>query len=194
MHELEPLGVRCSALNALNSNLMTRCLSFLVLVALAISLQAQQITITNPVAGAQVPVGRQCAIAWTSQGLAPGTQLKIGIKVDGAGDQPVAAFVPVEAGLYQWLIPWACPTGSTCRVEIGLQNAESSSQGTATFRASRGTLRRKQFRGATHQRRRAFRHRHQFAVQRHPTGSPTPEMDHALLLRCRRFHAGGGSD
>ena len=111
---------------------MTRCLSFCALVALSGALQAQQITITNPVAGAQVPVGQQCAIAWTSQGLAPGTQLKIGVKVGGAGDQPVAAFVPAEAGQYQWLIPWACPTGSTCTVQIGLQDPSSKPGGTAT--------------------------------------------------------------
>ena len=105
----------------------------LLLAAAAGALPAEQITITNPVAGAQVRVGAPCTIAWTSEGLSPGTQLKIVINVAGAGDQPVAAFVPVEAGLYQWLIPWACPTGSTCTVQIGLQNSGSRSPGTTSF-------------------------------------------------------------
>jgi hypothetical protein len=112
---------------------MTRYHLFLALAALSGTLQAQQITITNPVAGAQVPVGQVCAIAWTSEGLPAGTQLKIVVNVPGAHDQPVAAFVPVEAGRYQWLIPWACPTGNTATVRISLQNGGNSSPGTAGF-------------------------------------------------------------
>jgi hypothetical protein len=111
---------------------MNRCLSFCALAALSGALQAQQITITNPPANAQVPVGQPCTIAWTSQGLAPGTQLRIDVNApDETHRQPVAAFVPVEAGQYQWLIPWACPTGSTCQVKIALQNPSDNSQGPA---------------------------------------------------------------
>lgn len=58
---------------------MTRYLPLLLLVSLATQLPAQPIPITNPVAGAQVRVGSVCAIAWTSEGLAPGTQLEISI-------------------------------------------------------------------------------------------------------------------
>ena len=106
---------------------MTRCLSFLTLVALCGALQAQQITITNPPANAQVPVGSLCTIAWTSQGLAPGTQLEIVVNLEGFNNrQPVAAFVPVEAGQYQWLIPWASKIGSTCAVKITPQGSSTS--------------------------------------------------------------------
>ena len=103
---------------------MTRCLSFFLLVALAGALHAdQQLTITSPTAAAQVPVGSLCTIAWTAQGL-EGKQLKI--EVDGEGfteAQAVAEVVPVEAGQYQWSIPWGCLTGSTCTVQIGLDGS-----------------------------------------------------------------------
>jgi hypothetical protein len=94
----------------------------LLLAAVAGALQAEQITITNPVAGAQVPVGSLCTIAWTSQGL-ENRQLKIEVAIPGvANGQSVAKLVPVEAGQFQWRIPWGCPTGSTCKVQIALQD------------------------------------------------------------------------
>ena len=98
---------------------MTRCLSFLVLVALSISLHAQQITITNPVAGAQVPVGKRCAISWTSEGM---TGQTVQIEISLAGYTPrysIAAQVPVEAGQYEWDIPWEMAPSNPCTVYIG---------------------------------------------------------------------------
>ena len=101
---------------------MTRYLLLLALAALPVALHAQQITITNPVAGAQVPVGTVCTIAWSSQGL-EGRQLRIEVAIEGvANAQAVAELVPVEAGQYQWRIPWGCPTGATCKVQMGLQD------------------------------------------------------------------------
>ena len=103
---------------------MTRCLSFLAFVALTGALHAQQITITAPSTNAMVPVGTLCAIAWTSQGLPQGTQVKIDVVLANSNyPQPVTEFVPVEAGKYQWCIPWGCQTGSTCQIKIELQDA-----------------------------------------------------------------------
>ena len=62
---------------------MLRYLSCLTFLMLATLLPAQQITVTNPVQGAQVPVGSLCTIAWTSEGLAPGTQLTLSVSCAG---------------------------------------------------------------------------------------------------------------
>ncbi len=97
---------------------MTRYLSFFLLVVLGGALEAQQLTITNPVAGAQVPVGARCTIGWTNSGLA-GQTLTITISLNGQMPQyAVANLVPVEAGQYQWDIPWELSPTNPCHVSI----------------------------------------------------------------------------
>ena len=106
---------------------ITRCLCLLALVPFAGTLHAQQITITNPVASARVPIGAPCTIRWSSEGLSPETQLQITVTLDSVGSrQPVATFVPVAAGQYQWQIPWASQLGSNCSVKIALPGATTS--------------------------------------------------------------------
>lgn len=108
---------------------MTRCLSFFLLVALCGALPAQQLVITNPAAGAQVPVGTRCTIGWTNSGLA-GRTLTISVTVDGNGVS-VADLVPVEAGQYQWNIPWELAPTNPCQVSITAEG-----EGGETWRGS----------------------------------------------------------
>ena len=101
---------------------LARGLAGLGLAALTSALPAQTIDITTPTNNAVVPVGTTCTIGWTST-LPPGTPLEISIGVPNANSQPVAGCLPVEAGQYQWLVPWACNVGSNCQVRIAIQGS-----------------------------------------------------------------------
>jgi len=107
---------------------MTRYLSFFTLVALGGALQAQQLTITNPAAGAQVPVGARCTIGWTNSGLA-GQTLKIEVSLNGQMPlYAVANLVPVEAGQYQWDIPWELSPTNPCHISIKVEGEQGLEQ------------------------------------------------------------------
>ena len=110
---------------------LARCLAGLGMVALTGALPAQTLTITAPTNNAVVPVGTTCTIGWTSIGFTQGTQVQIEVKMGWGTDdntQPVAAFIPVEAGQYQWLIPWNSKTGSVCQVKISHPDSTGASQ------------------------------------------------------------------
>ena len=111
---------------------LARGLAGLGLVALTGALPAQTLTITTPTNNAVVPVGTTCTIGWTST-LPPGTPLEISIEVPNADAQPVAGCLPVEAGEYQWLVPWAAKVGSNCRVKIAIQGSGAHTYGTNYF-------------------------------------------------------------
>ena len=101
-----------------NKGAMTRHLLLLALVALPGALPAQQITFTNPVAGAQVPIGTRCTIGWTNSGLA-GQMLSLEVILSGqTARHSVANLVPAEAGQYQWDVPWELPPTSRCQISI----------------------------------------------------------------------------
>ena len=107
-------------------------LTVLALVALTGALPAQTINITTPTNHAVVPIGTTCTIGWTST-LPPGTLLEISIGVPNAEPQPVAACLPVEAGQYQWLVPWASKVGSNCQVRLAIQGSGNYMYGTNYF-------------------------------------------------------------
>ncbi len=97
---------------------LARGLAGLGLVALTGALPAQTLTITSPATNALVPVGTRCTIAWTSAGLAGKT---LTIEADLRQPPPryaVAGLVPVEAGQYQWDIPWDLNPTNPCTLVI----------------------------------------------------------------------------
>ena len=95
-------------------------LTALALVALTSALPAQTLTITSPATNALVPVGTRCRIGWASTNLA-GRTLKIEVSMAGAAPHySVANSVPVEAGQYQWDIPWEVPPTNPCQVYIAI--------------------------------------------------------------------------
>jgi len=47
--------------------------------------------------------------------------------------QPVAAFVPVKAGQYEWLVPRAAQTGSHCTVRFSVSDSSSLPGYASTF-------------------------------------------------------------
>ena len=107
-------------------------LAAVALVALTCALPAQTITINAPTNNAVVPVGTTCTITWTST-LPPGTPLNISIDVPNTSAQPVAGCIPVEAGQYQWLVPWASKAGTHCQVKIAIQGSGDYKYGTNHF-------------------------------------------------------------
>ena len=108
-------------------------LTALALIALTGALPAQTINITAPTNSAVVPVGTPCTIGWNSAGFAPGTLLEISIVVPNAENQPVAGCLPVEAGQFQWQVPWASQAGSNCQVKIAIQGSGPVIYGTNYF-------------------------------------------------------------
>ena len=82
------------------------------------ALSAQQLVITNPAAGASVPIGGRCTIGWSATNLT-GHTLKLEVSMAGqSGTRTVANFVPVEAGHYEWDIPWEVTPTAPCKVKI----------------------------------------------------------------------------
>jgi hypothetical protein len=86
---------------------------------------AQEIQITSPPAGAQLPIGRRCAIVWDAAGLT-GQPLEIKLFWPGA-DFTVADCVPSEAGQYQWDIPWEFPATNPCHIVLKCADASAQS-------------------------------------------------------------------
>ena len=82
------------------------------------ALSAQQLVITNPAAGASVPIGTRCTIGWSATN-GTGQTVEIRVSMAGQGDnRAVANFVPVEAGQYEWDIPWEVTPAAPCKVKI----------------------------------------------------------------------------
>ncbi|MEI6194444.1 MAG: clostripain-related cysteine peptidase [Verrucomicrobiota bacterium] len=84
---------------------------------------AQEIPITSPPAGAQLPIGRRCSIVWDASGLT-GQPLEIKLLSPGA-EFIVADQVPSEAGQYQWDIPWECPATNPCHIVLTCAGASA---------------------------------------------------------------------
>ena len=99
-------------------------LSLAALLGAAAAAQAQTITVTSPTNNAHVLLGAPCQITWTSEALPSDTLVEIAISVPGhSTDQPVAAYVPVSAGQYQFHVPWVSRTGSNCQAKIAVQGS-----------------------------------------------------------------------
>ena len=93
-------------------------LAIATLVAMSGALSAKQLIVTNPAAGTPVPIGTRCAIGWSATNLTDQTA-KIEVSMSGQRDnQTVANLVLVEAGQYQWDIPWEVTPAALCKVVI----------------------------------------------------------------------------
>jgi len=111
---------------------MKAILPAVFLVGLSWTLAAQSLVITNPTAGAQVPVGSGCSIGWAATNLT-GQTLKIELSMPGISpNRSIARLVPVEAGHYEWDIPWEVLTTNGCQFVV------TSWEGTNPMETARG--------------------------------------------------------
>lgn len=84
--------------------------------------------IVSPVAGAVQPLGQLITITWNSAGL-QGATLSINLEGLGQGKLQLADFVPVEAGQYQFLIPWEAGASTNCWISINVTGTDMSVAG-----------------------------------------------------------------